>query len=315
LIHTHGTLYSIGKQIHSRTAQPSAWPRPLRSRNQEPGWLYEGKRRADPRGSEYDVQFVVDGQPRCKIAIPRLLRTWIPIPSNPCAWLTASYPAEYRRKLAASSNSPPTRIPFSAGTEIFVASGGSFDQLDGSAAISLSREKSATPCARSACIPPGYLDPPVTSNFSNGGNPADFPLHMNETSRQRSPAPLRRAQFPALHHPQRLHSAGRATSKDGFNLRNHGQIYFQHTISSNLMLVSPAPCAIPVFSPFQSFFHPVVVNQDRGYREGYIRATSQATAAITTGKPARFFLHSGSRSRCQYHITDPRNSIPASAGI
>ena len=40
----------------------------------EPGWLYEANSVLHPRGSEYDVQFVVNGLPLTENRSPALLR-------------------------------------------------------------------------------------------------------------------------------------------------------------------------------------------------------------------------------------------------
>jgi len=55
------TLFSIGQQSirEQLSLQPGRGLFDLV--NQEPGWLYEGNGVLHPRGSEYDVQFVVDG--------------------------------------------------------------------------------------------------------------------------------------------------------------------------------------------------------------------------------------------------------------
>src|SRR5258708_36905765 len=58
-----GTLYSIGRQAIEEhgTAQPGRELLDLVA--EQPGWLYEANGVLHPRGSEYDVQFVVDGFP------------------------------------------------------------------------------------------------------------------------------------------------------------------------------------------------------------------------------------------------------------
>src|SRR6266850_2490642 len=58
-----GSLYSIGRQAIEEhdAAQPGRELLDLVS--EQPGWLYEANGVLHPRGSEYDVQFVVDGLP------------------------------------------------------------------------------------------------------------------------------------------------------------------------------------------------------------------------------------------------------------
>jgi len=110
----------------------------------------------------------------CKSLLPRLLLTWIPIPSNPCA-VNCQLSANTDASSAGIVELTTDKNSFSAGMGDFVASGGSFDQTGWLRCDFLvTRKRASTPCARSACIPPGYLDPPVTSNFGNDGNSGGF---------------------------------------------------------------------------------------------------------------------------------------------
>ncbi len=130
-----GTLYSIGKQSirEQLSLQPGRHLFDLV--NQEPGWLYEGNGVLHPRGSEYDVQFVVDGQPLVQNRSPAFAPDMDSDSVESLRLLTASYPAEYGRKLGGIVELTTDKNSLLGWHGDFVASGGSFDQLDGSAAI------------------------------------------------------------------------------------------------------------------------------------------------------------------------------------
>src|SRR5258708_14894923 len=97
--HATGTLYSIGRQaVGEQTAvQPG---RELFDMVAElPGWVYEANGVLHPRGSEYDVQFLLDGLPLTQNRSPAFAPSFDAEDVESLRVLTASYPAEYGRKL------------------------------------------------------------------------------------------------------------------------------------------------------------------------------------------------------------------------
>jgi len=56
-----GTLYSIGRQNDRGTCAAQPGRELLDLVSEQPGWVFEANGVLHPRGSEYDVQFVVDG--------------------------------------------------------------------------------------------------------------------------------------------------------------------------------------------------------------------------------------------------------------
>jgi len=135
------TLYPIGQQAidENLAGQPG---RELSNLVDElPGWLYEANGVLHPRGSEYDVQYVVDGLPvtenRSSAFAPSLDTDQV----DSIRVLTASYPAEYGRKLGGVIE-VTTKKNMPAGLHgQFDASGGSFGTISGSAGVSYARAK------------------------------------------------------------------------------------------------------------------------------------------------------------------------------
>src|ERR1700730_9874819 len=94
-----GTVYSIGRQTvgESLPTQPG---RNLSDLVDDlPGWLYEGNGTLHPRGSEYDVQYVVDGLPITENRSPAFAPSLDADRVDSIRVMTAGYPAEYGRKL------------------------------------------------------------------------------------------------------------------------------------------------------------------------------------------------------------------------
>src|SRR4029079_10692483 len=101
----------------------------------QPGWLQEANGVLHPRGSEYDVQFVMDGLPITENRSPGFSP---PIESSDVESMrvmTAGFPAEYGRKLGGVVEvTSPKNNPTGLHGE-FQAQGGSFSTASGSGAL------------------------------------------------------------------------------------------------------------------------------------------------------------------------------------
>src|SRR4029077_2041957 len=135
-----GTLYSIGRQSIQEhdSAQPGRELLDLVS--EQPGWVYEANGVLHPRGSEYDVQFVVDGLPLTQNRSPAFAPSFDAGEVESLRVLTASFPAEYGRKLGGVVE-VTTKKDVPAGWHGRLdAGGGSFSTVNGAAGISYAQE-------------------------------------------------------------------------------------------------------------------------------------------------------------------------------
>ena len=94
-----GSLFSIGHQSIQENLDPQPGRDLLDLTASQPGWLFEASGVLDPRGSEYDVQFVVDGQPLTQNRSPAFAPDMDSDEVESMRVLTANFPAEYGRKL------------------------------------------------------------------------------------------------------------------------------------------------------------------------------------------------------------------------
>lgn len=94
-----GTQYAIGDQAlaENNAAQPGRNLSDLV--DNLPGWLYEANGVLHPRGSEYDVQYVVNGVPLTENRSPAFAPSLDADDVASMRVLTANFPAEYGRKL------------------------------------------------------------------------------------------------------------------------------------------------------------------------------------------------------------------------
>ena len=307
-----GSLYSIGRQAIEEhdAAQPGRELLDLVS--EQPGWLYEANGVLHPRGSEYDVQFVVDGLPLTQNRSPAFAPSFDASEVESLRVLTASFPAEYGRKLGGIVE-VTTKKDVQAGWHgRFDAGGGTFSTLNGAAGLSYAREAERFSAGGEGFHTDRYLDPPVLGNYTNRGNAAGF-----SASYERDFSTSDRLRVSVIHNvvrflvPNELVQQQAGQRQDIQNTETSGQIYFQHTISPELFLNfsgSVRDSSAMLASNAQAT--PVIVSQDRGYREGYLRADLAGHHGHHDWKTGVDGIFSPVHETLQYAITDPTQFDP-----
>jgi len=268
-----GTIYSVGQQA----IEENLAARPGRSLSDlvsdQPGWLYEGNGTLHPRGSEYDVQYVFDGLPMTQNRSPAFAPAFDADEVESMRVLTANFPAEYGRKLGGIIEVTTTKDAPRGFHGQFDAGGGSFSTVTGTATLSYSAGKNRFSVSGNGFHTDRYLDPPVLQNFTNRGNADGF-----SASYERDFSDRDRLRITVIHNalrsvvPNELVQQQALQRQDIANRETTGQIFFQHTISPSLFLNfsgSLRDASSTLTSNPSST--PVVVAQDRGYREGYVR--------------------------------------------
>ena len=121
-----GTQFSIGPQTLHETAasQPGRGLSDLV--NELPGWVYESNGMLHPRGSEYDVQCVVDGLPLTQNRSAAFAPSFDASDVEAMRVLTANYSAAYGRKLGSIVEVTTEKDVPSGLQGRFDAGGGSF---------------------------------------------------------------------------------------------------------------------------------------------------------------------------------------------
>jgi outer membrane cobalamin receptor len=307
-----GSMYSIGRQAIEEhdAAQPGRELLDLVS--EQPGWVYEANGVLHPRGSEYDVQFVVDGLPLTQNRSPAFAPSFDAGDVESLRVLTASFPAEYGRKLGGIVE-VTTKKDVQAGWHGRVdAGGGSFSTLNGAAGLSYAREAERFSVGGEGFHTDRYLDPPVLGNYTNRGNAAGF-----SASYERDFSTSDRLRVSVMHNvvrflvPNELVQQQARQRQDIQNTETSGQIYFQHTISPDLFLSfsgSLRDSSATLASNAQAT--PVIVSQDRGYREGYARADLAGHHGHHDWKTGVDGIFSPVHEALQYTLTDPTQFDP-----
>jgi hypothetical protein len=302
-----GVSYAIGKPTINEeiAAQPGRTISDLV--NDQPGWLHEANGILHPRGSEYDVQYVFDGLPLTQNRSPAFAPSLDPDDVESMRVLTAGFPAEYGRKLGGVIEVSTEKSVPSGFHGSFGAGGGSFNTTDGSGQISYAQERDRFSFSGQGFHTDRYLDPPVLQNFTNNANAGGFSASYEHDFSDRD-----RLRIGFSHNavrylvPNELIQQDAEQRQDVSNTENAGQIYFQHIISSNLLLsfsgsVRDASATL-ASNPLST---PVIVSQDRGYREGYVRADVAGHHGHHDWKAGADSIANPVHEALTYHITDP----------
>src|SRR6185503_9083693 len=136
----------------------------------QPGWLLEANGILHPRGSEYQVQYVIDGLPLTDNRSP----AFMPDPdANGVAALsvlTAGYPAEYGRKLGGVVEVVTAKDATRGLHGQASVYGGALATFGGSALASYRTAAGSLQASVDGGATDRFLDPPVLANYANHGS-------------------------------------------------------------------------------------------------------------------------------------------------
>jgi hypothetical protein len=300
------TVYTIGAQTIDEQLPSQPGRGVLDAVNDQPGWLYEANGVLHPRGSEYDVQFVVDGLPITENRSPAFAP---PIESSDVESMrvmTAGFPAEYGRKLGGVVEvSSPKNNPKGLHGE-FEADGGSFSTLSGSGALYYSIGANRFSITGDGFHSARYLDPPVLQNYTNIGNAGGLSASYERDFANGDRVFLTFVQNAVRYEvPDELIQQTAGQFQNSEQKETSGQIRYTHAFSANILLSaagSVRDAAATLNSNADSV--PIIVGQDRGYREGYARADLAGHHGHNDWKVGVDGIASSVNENLQYQITD-----------
>jgi hypothetical protein len=308
-----GTAYSIGKRAIAEQISPQPGRTISDLVDSQPGWLYEANGILHPRGSEYDVQYVVNGLPLTQNRSPAFAPAFDADDAESLRILTGDYPAEYGRKLGGVIE-VTTEQNLPAGFHgQFTADGGSFTTANVSAGASYTRGKNRFGINVDGFHTDRYLDPPVLENFTNRANAdafvGSYERDFSDRDRLRMSVSRNSVRFLV---PNELVQQQAGQRQDIANTETSGQIDFQHIFSPDLLIIlagSVRDASTTLSS--NDLSTPVIVFQDRGYREGYVRGDLAAHHGHQDWKIGFDSIFNPVRENLQYTITDPTQFDPA----
>jgi outer membrane cobalamin receptor len=301
------TVYSTGKKRLSQQI-PAQISRGLTDAvNSEPGWLYEANGVLHPRGSEYDVQFVVNGLPVTENRSPAFAPSLVSDDVQSIRVMTAGFPAEYGRKLGGvvevtTQKDLPTGFHMSA-----AAGGGSFSTGGGNIQIGYARGANQLMISGDAGVTDRYLDPPVIQNYtdygSNGGSTATWLRDLTQQDHIRISIRHAEVRYTV---PNELMQQQAGQRQDVADSETSLQADYRRELSSASLLSVEASVRDESFRLWSNDLStPVVIGQQRGFRQGYGRVTLAGLKGIQNWKIGADAIVNPVHESLQYAISNP----------
>ncbi|MGD0498184.1 MAG: carboxypeptidase regulatory-like domain-containing protein [Bryobacteraceae bacterium] len=278
----------------------------------QPGWLYESNGVLHPRGSEYDVQFVVDGVPLNENRSPAFAPSFESEDVESMRVFTAGYPAEYGRKLGGvvELSSPKDAVDGLHGETAI--GDGSFGSMNGYTGFVYGWGADRVSASFYGGRTDRYLDPPALANFTNsgssGGGTAAWSRDLSSRDRIRVTVSRNQVRFEV---PNELVQQEAGQRQDRANRETSGLIYYQRVVSPALLFDAEGSVRDDAASLWSnSNSTPMLVAQQRGFREGYARAGLAWHRGRHDWKFGADGIFNSVHEALQYAITDPAQFDP-----
>ncbi|PYS01405.1 MAG: TonB-dependent receptor, partial [Acidobacteria bacterium] len=246
--------------------------------NTQPGWLLEANGTLHPRGSEYDVQYVIDGVPLYDNRSPAFAQSTNIEEFQSLNVRTAAYPAEFGLKLGGVIETASDQDVHAGFHGMASFQGGSFDNRAGFLSLRYGHARTSVTVNGDAMATDRYLDPPVEQNYTNrgasGGVSAVLDREWSAADHTRAYVNRRNTTFTV---PNELlqELAGQRQDRDG--AETFGQISHTHVFSSHILAQFRAMARdtnARLWSNNLSI--PIRPAQDRGFRESYFAGSVAA---------------------------------------
>ncbi len=271
-----GEIYRIGSQAIENGEASIPGRSVVDLVDTQPGWLYEGNAVLHPRGSEYQVQFVVDGIPLTDNRSPSFGLEIEADDVQSLSIYTANFPAEYGRKMGGVVEVDTLRETREGWHGKLAATGGSFGTADGYGQAQYGWGKNMLSLTADGAASDWYENPVVPQDYSNTGTTSDFSAHYERdlTDRDKVGLIIRHEQTEfEVPNEQVQQEAGQRQDRN--NKETVAVFAYQHVFSPEIL------------GDFHAMFRqdsdgfwsnslstPVVAFQNRGFKEGYLKATA-----------------------------------------
>jgi TonB-dependent receptor-like protein len=280
--------------------------------NTQPGWLLEANGVLHPRGSEYQVQYVVDGLPITDNRSPSFAPEVSADEVHAMSILTGGYPAEYGRKLGGVIEVMTAGEARRGLHSSIVASAGSFETVSGYGSTQYGWNRGTLGFSANVARTNRYLDPPVEENFTNRGTGSDVAGHLEQGvgNADRFGAIVRHSGADFMV-PNELVQQEVGQRQDRGTRETSGQFSYQHLFSSSVLADARALVRdLSADLRSNALATPVAARQDRGLRETYVKGTLTAHSGIHEWKAGFDIDVAAIREAFGYRITDADRFAP-----
>jgi TonB dependent receptor len=272
----------------------------------QPGWLMEANGVLHPRGSEYQVQYLVDGVPLTDNRSSAFAGSIGEGEIESVTVRTGSYPAELGRKLGGVIEVQSKRDSRKGLHGEVDTSLGSFESRGAGLEMQYGWKSSTLSWTAEGAETGRYLDPPAIENFSNRGTLGSFAARFDRTFGDRdSLGVVVRQQLLRFLVPNEpvQEQAGQRIARDSLETSLTGS--YQHIFSENVLVdfhgmlrdVSAGLRANEASTPIAPF-------QDRGFREVYQKSAVAVHHRMHDAKAGVEYDALRLHENFRYHITD-----------
>jgi hypothetical protein len=273
----------------------------------QPGWLYEGNAVLHPRGSEYQIQFVIDCIPLTDNRSPSFGPEIGADDLDSMSILTAGFPAVYGRKMGGIVELNTRRQTGDGLHGQVVLSGGSYDTGAAYGQMQEVSGKNTFGATASGSMCAHYLNPVVPENYTNRGTTGDFSAHYERDLTQNDRLSMRvRHELSRFEIPNDLVQQQAGQLQTGGNFETMGIVRYQHIFSPDSLgtLAGMVRDNANNLNSNQNST-PIIAFQHNNFREGFFKATyslhhghHEFKAGVESDNA---FLH----ENFSYLITDP----------
>lgn len=235
-----------------------------------PGWLLEANAVLHPRGSEYDMQYVVDGMPVYDNRSITFAPAFESDEFESVSVLTAGIPAEFGRRLGGVIALDTLRSQALGHRSTVHLQGGSYSTGIGYVAHQFSNRDTEVMVGLQGGATDRYLDPPSLENFTNKASSSGINVRFaRDTNGSDRLSVYTRSNRTAFLVPNDLVQQGAGQRQDRRSAESSGQIHYQGAPTPG-SLVSLRGMVRDLVNELWSnqLSTPVYVLQDRGFREG-----------------------------------------------
>ena len=270
-----GTAYYVGAQeIEQRkTGRPGRDLLDLVA--MQPGWTLEANGVLHPRESEYETQYIVNGFPVQDNRSPSFAPSMEADDVQSMKVYTSGIPAEFGKKVGGVIEVTTDRNASPGFHGVAMAQGGSFATAGGYLSGQYVAGRTTATASAEGFLTDRYLDPPVIANFTNHASSTSFTAmlerDLSDTDRLRVSASHRQSWFQV---PDELIQQAAGQRQDRTSAESEGQVSYQHVFSPAIVgairgMVRDVSAAL--WS--NSLATPISVQQNRGFREGYVNGS------------------------------------------
>jgi hypothetical protein len=164
------TAQYIPRQLLDERASAAANRSIINLVNTQPGWVLEANGSLHPRGSEYDVQYVIDGVPLYDNRSPAFAQSANVEEFQSLNVRTSGYPAEFGLKLGGVIETASDQDMHHGLHGALSYQDGSFNNRAGFASVRYAKGLTSVGLTGDVMGTDRFLDPPVEQNYTNRGS-------------------------------------------------------------------------------------------------------------------------------------------------